>query len=136
MHPECSDRYDYATTENQEVLNDRKDSAEIIYEIFTASKFNDGRFDVVPTGDDLPVIKIPKDSITEVFNYTRREFLKKKDVGPIELFIVICEFFEFDYKYVYNKVLSPQHKQDILEDLYKNDGMDKRMHVMSSLKLF
>lgn len=138
-----ADQYDYAVTDNPELLNDRKNSAELIHKIFTESIYNDGRFEVKQREDIYSVegvnnslIKIPKENIAEVFNYVKTELLKQKNLNPIELIIAINEFFDFNYDYVYKKVLTPKMKQEILEDYYKNEGMHERMQEGSSIKLF
>lgn len=132
VNPMVSDQYDYAVTDDIELLNDRKDSAELIYQIFQSSEFNDGRFLMV----DTSIVKIPKENTKEVFDYVKTEIEKVKALNPIELVIAINEFFDFNYDYVYKKVLSPKMKQDLLEDYYKNEGMKQRMNEGSSIKLF
>ena len=101
MHQDVASQYDYATTEDPELLCDRKDSAEIIYKIFVDSSYNDGRFLI----DGTQVIKIPKDSISEVFNYVKDELLNIKKLNPIELVISINEFFDFNYDYEFKSEL-------------------------------
>ena len=81
-------------------------------------------------------MKIPKDSIGEVFNYVKDELLSIKKLNPIELIISINEFFDFNYDYVYRKVLTPKMKQELLEDYYKNEGVKKQVNEGSSIKLF
>jgi len=81
-------------------------------------------------------MKIPKDSISEVFNYVKDELLSIKKLNPIELIISINEFFDFNYDYVYRKVLTPKMKQELLEDYYKNEGVKKQVNEGSSIKLF
>ena len=81
-------------------------------------------------------MKIPKDSINEVFNYVKDELLSIKKLNPIELIISINEFFDFNYDYVYRKVLTPKMKQELLEDYYKNEGVKKHVNEGSSIKLF
>lgn len=49
--------------------------------------------------------------------------------------IAINEFFNFDYTYVYKKVLSPKIKSELLQDYY-NNGMKDRMDNNISEKLF
>jgi hypothetical protein len=132
VHQDVASQYDYATTEDPELLTDRKDTAEIIYKIFVDSSYNDGRFLIEGT----QVIKIPKDSISEVFNYVKDELLNIKKLNPIELIISINEFFDFNYDYVYRKVLTPKMKQELLEDYYKNEGVKKQVNEGSSIKLF
>ena len=132
MHQDVASQYDFATTEDPELLTDRKDTAEIIYKIFVDSSYNDGRFLIEGT----QVMKIPKDSINEVFNYVKDELLSIKKLNPIELIISINEFFDFNYDYVYRKVLTPKMKQELLEDYYKNEGVKKQVNEGSSIKLF
>lgn len=132
MHQDVASQYDFATTEDPELLTDRKDTAEIIYKIFVDSSYNDGRFLIEGT----QVMKIPKDSINEVFNYVKDELLSIKKLNPIELIISINEFFDFNYDFVYRKVLTPKMKQELLEDYYKNEGVKKHVNEGSSIKLF
>lgn len=132
VHSDVADQYDYAVTVDPELLNDRKDSAEIIYQIFMDSSLSDGRFSV----EGSQVIKIPKDSIGTVFNYVKNELMKVKKLNPIELVIAINEFFDFNYDFVYRKVLTPQMKQELLEDYYKNEGIKKQVNEGTSIKLF
>jgi hypothetical protein len=96
------------------------------------SSYNDGRFLIEGT----QVMKIPKDYISEVFNYVKDELLNIKTLNPIELIISINEFFDFNYDYVYRKVLTPKMKQELLEDYYKNEGVKKQVNEGSSIKLF
>lgn len=132
VHSDVASQYDYATTEDPELLHDRKDTAEIIYKIFMDSSLSDGRFLI----DGTQVIKIPKDSIGDVFNYVKNELLSVKKLGPIELIIAINEFFDFNYDYVFRKVLTPKMKQELLEDYYKNEGVKKQIIEGSSIRLF
>lgn len=132
VNSDMYDQYDYAMTDDIELLNDRKNSAELIYEIFVSSQYNDGRFLI----KDTSVIKIPKENIEEVFNYTKTELDKVKKLNPIELIIAINEFFDFNYDYVYKKVLTPKMKQELLDDYYKNEGMQTRLTQGASIKLF
>jgi len=103
VHSDMSSQYDYAITDDPELLQDRKNSAEVIYQIFIESEYNDGRFVVV----DTSIIKIPKDNVAEVFNYVKVELCKIKKLNPSELIIAINEFFDFNYDFIYKKVLTP-----------------------------
>lgn len=132
VHSEVTSQYDFATTDDPELLTDRKDTAEIIYKIFMDSSLSDGRFLI----DGTQVIKIPKDSVSDVFNYVKDELLKVKKLNPIEQVIAINEFFDFNYDYVYRKVLTPKMKQELLEDYYRNEGVKKHVNEGSSIKLF
>lgn len=114
VDPGLSDRYDYAVTENIELLNDRKDTTEKLYEIFQKSPF---KKKYVTT--DGKTIKIPKNEIPDVFYYCRDELKKVKPLSTYEFMIAICEFFEFDYKHIFNNVMSTKMKADLFDNLYK-----------------
>ena len=135
-------QYDFALTDDIELLNDRKDTANILHKLFKESIFNDGRFEILQdeteftAGKQNSLIKIPKENIAEVFNYFKDELLKVKKINPIELVIAINEFFEFNYDYVYKKVITPKFKYEILEDYYKNEGFKQKMDEDTTIKLF
>lgn len=136
IDPRCEGWYDFALTEDPELLNDRKNTAELIHKIFNESEYSDGRF--IDKGKDgtAQVLKIPKDFVEEVYKYVDEKLRETKKLDPIEQIIAINEFFDFDYKFVYNKVLTPTMKQEILEEFYKNGDMHERMLKSASIKLF
>lgn len=82
------------------------------------------------------MIRVPKDCIEEVFNYFKNKLESEKKLSPRDLIICINEFFDFNYEYVYKKVLTPKFKADLLEDYYNNEGFQQRMNEYSSIKLF
>jgi len=134
VHSAMSSQYDYAVTEDPELLMERKKTAELIHDIFVASPFNDGRFNYVDC-KGATLMKVPKDSINEVFYYVKKELDEKKKLNPIEMLIAINEYFEFNYEFVWKKVLTPQLKQEVLED-YKSNGMSDKIEDGASIKLF
>lgn len=130
LSPLISDQYDYSITEDIVLLTERKDTAELLYKIYENSPYK-GKF-----LNHNNVIKIPRDAITEIFYYTRKELLKYKSLSAMEIVIAINEFYELNYDYVYNKVLSPKMKQEILDDYYNNHGMRDRMDQAAAEPLF
>lgn len=131
INPMVEDQYDFALTDDIVLLNERKNTAEKIYEIFInsqyANKFRD---------KNGIIIKIPKENIKEVFEYTRDELLKVKSLNPSELIMAINEFYDFNYSYICNKVLTPAAKQELLEDYKNNLGMSERIEKGASEQLF
>lgn len=135
VNPLLSEQYDYALTENPEQLQERKKNFELIYDIFIKSPYNDGRFNV-SDNKGATIIKVPKENIAEVFEYMRHEIQKVKTISAVEMVIVINEFFEFNYDFVYKKVLTPQMKQAVIEDLQANHIAQNKIEKTSSIKLF
>lgn len=112
------------------LLNERKVIAEEIYKIYQKSPYK-GKYMT-----SIGVMKVPKDKVFEVFHYIRSELLKVKAISAMETVLAINEFFDFSYEYVYDKVLSPQMKADILNDYYNNMGMKERIDEEACEPLF
>lgn len=132
VSPLVSDQYDYALTEDIVLLNERKDTAEQLYNIWVKSPYV---HIYSPDKDHTQMNKIPKDKISEIFYYMKKELQKVKTINAYEMVLAINEFFDFNYNYVVDKVLSPKIKAEILEDYY-NNGMKERMEDTISEKLF
>ena len=115
-------------TEDQSLLIDRKDTDEKLYEIFKNSPYAE-RY--MSSGQP---IKIDKKDIFDIFYYCKEHLEKIKDLTAYEMTIAINEFFDFNYNYIVNKVLSVKMKSEIYEDYYNNMGMANRMN--KSEKLF
>lgn len=138
VHSKVADQYDYALTDNPDVLNDRQDSINIVHDIFMNSEYNDGRFNVQQGDEDSSnfLIRIPKENIKEVFDYVKQELLNRKQLNYIEMIIAINEYFDFNYEFVYKKVLSSKDKQILLEDYYTSEDMKSMIDENASIKLF
>lgn len=130
VSPLVSEQYDFAMTDDPVLLNERKDTAEKLYEIYKNSPFKDLYM------SKLGVMKVPRDKIFEVFHYTRNELIKVKALTAMEVVIAINEFYELNYDFVYNKILTPQMKVEILDDYYNNQGMKDRMDEEAADPLF
>ena len=127
VSPVVSDQYDNALTEDIVLLNERKDTAEKIYDkTLQDSSMSQG---------SKTAPKIPKEDIGKIFYYVKNQLSKKKKLTMYEMIIAINEFFEFNYEYVVKRVISPKIKAQILEDYY-NNGMKQRMDNNIAEKLF
>ena len=132
LDPVMSSQYDFATTEDPVLLNERKRTAETLYEIFKASPYFEayGR-----ENEGATAKKVDKSDVAEVFYYHKDELLKRMKLSAFELVLAICEFFDFDYSYVAKDVLSVDMKSEIMEDYYRN-GMKERIDEDASEQLF
>lgn len=128
--PVIEDQYDYAFTDDPVLLNERKRFQEMLYDFFVNSPYYT-RYTEASTN----VIKIPKDQIQEVFYYFKDKLLEAEHISAYEYVIAINEFFDFNYEYIVNKVLSSKIKTQIIEDYYKN-GMKSRIDEDAQTKLF
>lgn len=126
INSDMSSEYDYALTDDPILLNDRKDTANQLYQIFKTSPYFKKYSDSTK--------KVDKDDIFEIFYYFKNELKKKKTVSAYEFMLSINEFFDFNYDYIWNNVASVDMKSEILEDMYKNMG--KREEMEHQIRLF
>ena len=61
-----------------------------------------------------------------VYFYFRDEMMKKNDYNLVEVLCAICEFFDLNYSYMYNNVLSLADKSKVLEILEDDYGLSDR----------
>lgn len=111
VDPTLSDRYDFATTEDIVLLNERKDNAEKLYEIFINSPFKEKYM------KGTEVVKIDKEDILKIFYYCKQHLEKEKSLSTYEMIIAINEFFDFNYDYVFKKILSIKMRSELYADL-------------------
>ena len=126
INSDLSSEYDYALTDDPILLNDRKDTANQLYQIFKTSSYLKKYSNSTK--------KVDKDDIFEIFYYFKNELKKKKTVSAYEFMLSINEFFDFNYDYIWNNVASVDMKSEILEDMYKNMG--KREEMEHQIRLF
>lgn len=127
ISPDVTSQYDYALTDDPVLLNERKSTAELLYKIFKESPYFE------KYGKSIK--KVEKDDIREIFHYFCKKVLKGKHLNSYELFLSICEFFDFNYEFVWNEVASIPMKSSILEILYKGRSKIKK-EMNNQLKLF
>ncbi len=132
VSPLVSDQYDFALTEDIILLNERKDTAEKLYDIWINSPYYKD-YETTSTTSTIP--KIPRNHISKIFYYMKNKLAEVKTLSSYEVVLAINEFFDFNYEYVVKKVLSPKIRAEILEDYYKN-GMKKRIDENTTEKLF
>lgn len=132
VSPLVSEQYDYVLTEDIVLLNERKDTADKLYNIWINSPFIK-IYSVNENTHSIP--KIPKDEISKIFYYMKNKLAEVKTLSAYETVIAINEFFDFNYDYVVKKVLSPKIRAEILEEYYQN-GMKERIDNNTAVKLF
>lgn len=126
INSDMDSQYDYALTDDPILLNDRKNTADQLYQIFKSSPYYKKYSDSTK--------KVDKDDIFDIFYYFKNELKKKKTVSAYEFMLAINEFFDFNYDYIWNNVASVDMKSEILEDMYKNMG--KRKEMEHQIRLF
>lgn len=126
INPLVSDRYEDTLSEDISDLYVRRHIYEDVAEIYEASPY------FQKYGKETK--KLEKRDVSDIY-YTFKDQLKKKDsYSLVQIFCAIAEFFELNYKTLYNDIISLEDKAEILEILQESYGLESTLS--SSKKLF
>ena len=126
INPLVSDQYEEATSENIEDIYTRKNLYNQMSELYEASEFYE------KYGQDCK--KLEKADISNVYYTFKRQLLEKDDYNLVQVFTTIAEFFDLNYKTLYNDIISLEDKAEILEIIRDMYGLESQF--AKSKKLF
>ena len=126
INPLVSEQYEEATSENIEDIYTRKKLYNQMSELYEASEFYE------KYGQDCK--KLEKADISNVYYTFKHQLLKKNDYNLVQVFTTIAEFFDLNYKTLYNDIISLEDKAEILEILRDMYGLESQF--AKSKKLF
>ena len=126
INPLVSDQYEEATSENIEDIYTRKNLYNQMSELYEASEFYE------KYGQDCK--KLEKADISNVYYTFKRQLLEKDDYNLVQVFTTIAEFFDLNYKILYNDIIYLEDKAEILEILRDMYGLESQF--AKSKKLF
>ena len=125
ISPLVSDRYEDALSEDIGELYARRHIYEDVAEIFEASPY------FQKYGRETK--KLEKRDVSDIY-YTFKDELKKKDsYSLVQIFCAIAEFFELNYKTLYNDIISLEDKAEILEILQESYGLESTLSTSKRL---
>lgn len=78
--------------------------------------------------------KVERGDMSDIYYYFKERLENTKMFSIVHIFCAICEFFDFNYKYVYNDIVSLRDKAHILEALEEKYGLEN--YFSKSVKLF
>lgn len=126
INPLISDQYEESTSENIEDIYTRKKLYDQMNDLYMMSEFYE------KYGQDCK--KLEKADIGNVY-YTFKPLLLNIDhYNLVQVFTTIAEFFDINYKILYNDVISLEDKAEILEILRDMYGLETQF--AKSKKLF
>ena len=126
INPLVSDQYEEAISENIEDIYTRKNLYNQMSELYEASEFYE------KYGQDCK--KLEKADISNVYYTFKRQLLEKDDYNLVQVFTTIAEFFDLNYKTLYNDIISLEYKAEILEIFRDMYGFESQF--AKSKKLF
>ena len=127
VSPLVSDRYEDALSEDISELYMRRHIYEDVAEIYEASPY------FQKYGRETK--KLEKRDVSDIYYTFKDELKKKHSYSLVQIFCAIAEFFELNYKTLYNDIISLEDKAEILEILQESYGLESTLSS-SSKKLF
>lgn len=148
ISPFVEKQYEESVSENIEEIYNRRRMMRLMYELYLNSEFfekygqkqhiTQSKDSSVLNYDDLiynPVVKkIERCDLFKMYYYFKDALQKKHEFSIIQIFCTIAEFFDLNYKTLYNDILTLEDKVRILDHLEKEYGLDK--HFAKSKALF
>ena len=148
ISPFVEKQYEESVSENIDEIYTRRRLMRLMYELYLKSEFFDkyGQKQHVDASKDSstlnyedlvynPVVKkVERGDLFKIYYYFKDELQKQHEFSIIQIFCTIAEFFDLNYKTLYNDILTLEDKVNILEHLEKEYGLDK--HFARSKALF
>lgn len=126
ISPFVSDQYEESTTENMEDIYTRKKIMEKMATIYDESPYPK-KYGTAPK-------KVERADLAEVYYYFKDELVKDDEYTLVQIFCAIAEFFDLNYRTMYNDIISLTDKAQILEQLSEQFGLQREFS--ESKKLF
>lgn len=126
IDPKLRDRYEETTSENIEDVYTRKHLYNDLMNMYMKSKYYE------KYGQDCK--KIERRDMMDVYYTFKEQLMEKKDYSLAQVVCAIAEFFEMNYKTLYNDVLSLEDKARVIEDLQEIYGLES--NFANSKRLF
>lgn len=126
VNPMVYDRYEESLSEDVTEIYSRKKIYEDMSEIYEASPY------FKKYGKELK--KLEKRDISDIYYSFKDELNKRNSYTLVQIFCAIAEFFDLNYKILYNDIISLEDKAQILEILQETYGLDSDLG--RSKKLF
>lgn len=126
VNPMVYDRYEESLSEDISDMYVRKEIYECLMNIYINSEY------FKKYGNDVK--KIEKKDIINIYYTFKNLLMSNKTYSLVQVFCAIAEFFDLNYKTLYNDVLSLEDKAVIIEILQETYGLENT--ISKSKKLF
>lgn len=126
IDPAAESFYEENTTEHIEDLYTRKKINEKLHEYYLESPFYE-KYKKTPK-------KVEKSDFFGIYYYFKDRLMENDEFNIVQIFCAIAEFFDFNYKTLYNEVITLNDKVVLLETLQTQFGLEKEFD--NSIRLF
>ena len=137
VNPSAYDLYEEATTDDPDELKRKDRLRNLMYDLFVQSEWYDkyGAFAVIDTEGNEATNdkKVEKKDIKPIYEYFEHFIVDVNGYDELEAILTICEFFQLNYKTIYDNVLPPIKKSDLLKIIKEKYGISKELRKTYTL---
>lgn len=126
INPMVEEFYKESTTEHIEDLYANKRIMEELNELYEKSEYYNKY--------KKRAKKIERSDVFDMYYYFKDRLNEKCEYSTVQVFCAIAEFFDLNYKVLYNDVIALKDKAEILETLQNQYGLEKEF--VKSRRLF
>ena len=125
IHPSVESQYEESVSENIDEVYTRRRLMELMDQLYPESPF----FEKYKKN----LKKVERADFYNIYYHFKDELMKFNEFSVVQIFCTIAEFFDMNYKTLYNDVLSLEDKVKILDYLEKEFGLEKQFTSSKSL---
>ena len=138
VDPSASELYEEATTEDPDELKRKDRLRNLMYDLFKESEWYEkyGAFSIIDEdgNESTNDKKVEKKDIKQIYEYFEHFIVDVNGYDELEAICTICEFFQLNYKTIYDNVLPPVKKSNLLRIIKEKFGISKELR--KTYKLF
>jgi hypothetical protein len=125
INPCVEDRYEESVAENIEDIYTKRKLMDLMETLYKESPFHEKY--------NNNNKKIERCDFFDIYYHFKEELLKREEFTIIQIFCTIAEFFDLNYRTLYNDILTLEDKVSILDQLEKDYGLEKQFTQSKAL---
>lgn len=119
IDPDVVNNYEESVTEDITRVYEKEKLNETMLEAFQESEW----YEKYANGQK----KVEKSDMSDMYYHFRGILMEKRDCSEVDAFCTIAEFFDMNYKVLYNDILTIATKIQLLNDLQETYGLSKKL---------
>jgi hypothetical protein len=131
VDPSATDLYEEATTEDPDELKRKDRLRNLMYDLFVESEWHEKYGAFAITDEDGNVTtndkKVEKKDIKPLYEYFEHFIVDVHGYDEMEAICTICEFFQLNYKTIYDNILPPLKRASLLRIIKERYGISKEL---------
>lgn len=119
IDPFAEDMYEEATSENIDEVYTKRNIMNVMNDLYEKSEY----FEKYGGGK---LKKVERADVFGIYYYFKDELKKLNSYNIVQIFLVIAEFFDLNYRTLYNDILTLEDKVEILDKLSDDYGLENQ----------